>query len=382
MNTIHIYGTGDAKMRALKNNLSLALTEYPLNSHLEDVSEYNRIYTSGVTQPPALVINGEILCEGVVPSVGEIVKLLRNRHLMRSKLFKLRRMVVPVDMSQASENALIYACKLAHLFQASVEVVYCMDSIFEGSVPSPSGVLANYKNTMQEELDHFVQQVADREKLDCPTTTVGNGHQEPGNTVAGIRTRIAFGFPEDVLIDLSRNTDMMVMGTLGKGNISRKLFGSVSVSVSKHAHCPVLLVPPQSQFRGFSDILYASNFESLEALTIKQTVAFARRFNSQLHFVHVGRPGEEGVDLEKKLFEINYIYADPEMPFLFSKVTGEDVVESLHEYAFHHHIGLFVFVTHHRSFWDNLLHHSISKDMLLHTGIPVLIIHSDSDSKE
>jgi nucleotide-binding universal stress UspA family protein len=120
----------------------------------------------------------------------------------------------------------------------------------------------------------------------------------------------------------------------------------------------------------------------LDALTIKQTVAFTRRFNSQLHFVHVGPAGEPAVDLEKKLFEINYVYADAEMPFIFSKVVGDDVVEGLHQYAYDHRIGLFVFVTHHRSFWDKLMHHSVSKDMLLHTGIPILLIHADGDTIE
>jgi nucleotide-binding universal stress UspA family protein len=382
MITISIYGSGDAKMRALKQNVSAALAEYPMDGQIEEVTEYNRVYASGVTHPPALAIDGEIMSEGEVPTVDEIKKLFRSRHLMRSKLFKLRRIIAPVDMSSGAENALVFACRLAHLFQASLEVVYCMDSIFEGSVPSPSGVLANYRNTMHQELDDFVHTLADREKLDCSTPEhLSHAPNEmPYNTVAGIRTHIAFGFAEDVLIDLSRNTDMLVMGTLGKSGITRKLFGSVSIAVSKNAHCPVLLVPPQAQFRGFANILYASNFESLDAPTIKQTVAFTRRFNSQLHFVHVGPAGEPAVELEKKLFEINYVYADPEMPFIFSKVVSDDVVEGLHQYAFEHRVDLFVFVTHHRSFWDNLMHHSVSKDMLLHTGIPILLIHADGDN--
>ncbi len=380
MTTIRVFGMGDAKMQALRNNLSLALAQYSIQGEIEEVSEYNQIFSNGVTEPPALMLDGVIVSEGVVPTVEEIGDMLRNRNLLRSKLYRLRRILVPVDLSPASENALLFACNMAHLFNANLEVVYVMDSIFEGAKPSPSGFLSSYRKTMQDEVDAFVQKAMEESGVKCPGAPVDHNINGPTEqTTPWLRTNIAFGFPEEVLADISEQADLLVIGTTGRGNLSRKLFGSVSIAVSQNAKCPVLLVPPQAAYRGFHHILYASNFESLDPLTIKQTVAFSRRFNSQLHFVHVGQADEKGVDLEKKLFEINYVYSDANMPFIFSKIIGDNVVESLHEYAFEHRINLFVFVTQHRSFWSEMLHHSISKEMLLHTSTPVLVIHADSD---
>ncbi|MBK9335897.1 MAG: universal stress protein [Lewinellaceae bacterium] len=380
MTTIQIFGTGDARMHDLRSNLSLALAEYPVQSNIEEISEYNQILASGVAHTPALMLDGKIVAEGVVPSVEEIKDILRNRNLLRSKLYRLRRIMVAVDLSPASENALLFACRLAYLFDANLEVVYVMDSIFEGSKPSPSGFLSSYRKTMQDEVDAFVRKATQANNIECvPESERREMDTEPGANIPRLRTNIAFGFPEEVLSDLSQKADLLVLGTTGRGNLTRKLFGSVSIAVSKSAQCPVLLVPPQAVYTGFRNILYASNFDSLDPLTVKQTVTFARRLEGQLHFVHAGQAGETGVDLEKKLFEINYVYADPGKPFIFSKVIGANVVESLHEYAFEHRIDLFVFVTHQRSFWEDVLHHSISKEMLLHTSSPVLIIHAESD---
>ena len=381
MTTIRIFGTGDAKMHALRNNLSLALAQFPIQGNIEEITEYNQIYSSGVTEPPALMLDGEIVSEGIVPTVEEIENLLRNRNLLRSKLYRLRRILVPVDLSPASENSLLFACGLAHLFNANMEVIYSMDSIFEGAKPSPSGFLSSYRKTMQDEVDAFVKKSTKDNGVSCPGK-FSTDDTSPESNSPWLRTNIAFGFPEEVLVEMSKKADLLVMGTTGRGNLTRKLFGSVSIAVSKNAHCPVLLVPPQAQFKGFHNILYASNFESLDPLTVKQTVAFSRRFNSQLHFVHVGQPGEKGTDLEKKLFEINYVYADANMPFIFNRIVAENVVEGLHEYAFENKINLFVFVTHHRSFWEDLLHRSISKEMLLHTSTPVLVIHADTDIQQ
>lgn len=381
MTTIQIVGTGDARMHALKSNLTQALTQFPLQGKIEEISEFNQIHASGVKEPPALILDGEIVSEGMVPSVEEIKRMLRNRNLLRSKLYRLRRILVPVDLSPASENALVFACHIANLLDANVEVVYAMDSLFEGASPSPSGFLSGYRKTMQNEVDAFVRNATKDSQIKyrgIPNAPEDSKH-EPGSSPPWLQTDIVFGFPEEVLFELSKKMDLIIMGTTGRGDLTRKIFGSVSISLSKNAECPVLLVPPQATYFGFHNILYASNFDSLDPLTVKQTVAFARRFKGQLHFVHVGQAGEKGADLEKKLFEINYVYADPEKPFIFSKIVGTNVVESLHEYAFEHRIDLFVFVTHQRSFWADLLHHSISKDMLLHTNTPVLVIHAEGD---
>ncbi len=381
MTTIQIYGGGDAKMQELRNNVALALAQFPVQGNVEEVSEYNQILAKGIEHPPALVLDGNIVSEGKVPSVEQIKEILRNRNLLRSKLYRLQRIMVAVDLSPASENALLFACRLAHMFDANLEVVYVMDSIFEGTRPSPSGFLSSYRKTMQDEVDAFVKKVTLASNVECIAESEQRvSDPEPGKNIPGLRTHIAFGFPEEVLGHLSTKADLLVMGTTGRGNLTRKLFGSVSIAVSKNALCPVLLVPPQTQMPRFDNILYASNFESLDPLTVKQTVAFARHFKGQLHFVHVGPAGESGDELEKRLFEVNYVYADPAMPFVFSKVVGDDVVGSLHEYAYEHRIDLFVFVTHQRSFWEELLHHSISKEMLLHTSSPVLIIHADADT--
>lgn len=383
MTTIQILGMGDARTHALKSNLNQALAQFPLQGKIEEISEYNQIHASGVKEPPALILDGEIVSEGVVPSVEEIKRMLRNRNLLRSKLYRLRRILVPVDLSPASEGALVFACHMAHLFDANVEVVYAMDSLFEGASPSPTGFLSGYRKTMQNEVNAFVQKATKDSNVvyrGMTNATQEAKNYEPGAEPPWLQTDIVFGFPEEVLFELSKKADLIVMGTTGRGDLTRKIFGSVSISVSKSAECPVLLVPPQAVYTGFRNILYASNFDSLDPLTVKQTVAFARRFKGQLHFVHVGQPGEKGVDLEKKLFEINYVYADPDMPFIFTKIVGDNVVECLHEYAFEHRIDLFVFVTHQRSFWGDLLHHSISKDMLLHTNTPLLVIHAEADA--
>lgn len=366
-------------MRRLSEQVRQALEECALAGEIEEVSEYNRVLASGILRTPALVVDGRILVEGAAPSVDELKTLLSDHRLLSGKLYRMKRILVGVDLSPASENAVVFACHLARLLGANMEVVYVMDSIFEGVKASPSSFLASYRKTMKEELDAFIRRVAQHSNVECvPEDTVAAEERAPGDAPPRMRAQIAFGFPEKTLADLSERADLLVLGATGRGGVVRKLFGSVSIEVSKTAKAPVLLVPPHAIYSGFRQLLYASDFESANPDAVAQTLAFARRLGGQVHFVHVSSPGEAGVeDLEARLHQINDDVSGGTHPFIFSRVIGDDIVEALHEYAFDNRIDLFVFVTHQRSFWAELLHHSITREMLLHTSTPVLVIHTD-----
>lgn len=381
MTTIKIFGAHDADTRLLRDNLTLALSTFPMDSRVEEISEPNKIRFSGVSITPALMLDGEVVSEGKVPSVQEITDIFQNRLLLKSKIYRLRTITVPVDMSKPSETALIFAWHLAKKFEAKLDIIYAMDSIFEGGLPSASGFLSGYKKTMESELETFVKDSLG--KIDVqfdPPSQKPPAPKDPSElSDQAISLSVLYGFPEAVIEERSRKTDMIIMGTTGGGGVARDLFGSVSTEVSRLSHCPVLFIPADVVFRGFKEVLYASNFDSLDALRVKQAVTFAQRFGGRMHFVHVGPANERGLELIRKLFEVDYQHADPEYPFLFSRMAGDDVVEQLNEYALFNGIDLMILVTHQRTFWESILHKSITRKALVGAGLPLLVMHSDDD---
>lgn len=66
-------------------------------------------------------------------------------------------------------------------------------------------------------------------------------------------TQILCGYAPRVLINESRDADMLVLGSRGHGGFTGLLLGSVSAACAQHAHCPVLITHDDDPSRGPRD---------------------------------------------------------------------------------------------------------------------------------
>jgi nucleotide-binding universal stress UspA family protein len=133
------------------------------------------------------------------------------------------RIVVGVDGSEPSKQALRWAAHLAATFSARLVAVTSWDfptSYGFAAVPSDWDPARD----MRQALDEAVQAVF--------------GDEPP----AGLRREVREGGAAMVLIEASRGATMLVVGSRGHGGFTGLLLGSVSSNVAEHAPCPVLII--------------------------------------------------------------------------------------------------------------------------------------------
>jgi nucleotide-binding universal stress UspA family protein len=72
--------------------------------------------------------------------------------------------------------------------------------------------------------------------------------EEAGGTVAGAHFKVARPDQGILAIGEDVGTGLIVLGSRGLGGVKRALMGSVSDSVVRHAHCPVLVVRKEDDY--------------------------------------------------------------------------------------------------------------------------------------
>ncbi|HSK83647.1 MAG TPA: universal stress protein [Rubrobacter sp.] len=85
----------------------------------------------------------------------------------------------------------------------------------------------------------FEQQA--RERLEAEAEMV----RAAGGTVAHMHLRMGKADHEVIALAEDMGAGLIVMGSRGRGGLARALMGSVSDSVVRHAHCPVMVVRPE-----------------------------------------------------------------------------------------------------------------------------------------
>ena len=58
-----------------------------------------------------------------------------------------------------------------------------------------------------------------------------------------VTVRSVSGSPAEELLSASKDADMLVVGSRGAGGFARLVMGSVSDQVTRHAQCPVIVIP-------------------------------------------------------------------------------------------------------------------------------------------
>lgn len=138
--------------------------------------------------------------------------------------------VVGVDHSEGAKAALRFALEEAKLREAKLRVVHAWQygtigtAGVESFYPAVGAEMSDVRAAAEQALEQTL-----RESL-------------PDAESVEVEQRLVEGRAAGVLVDESRDADLLVVGSRGHGGFTELLLGSVSQQVSHHAHCPVVIV--------------------------------------------------------------------------------------------------------------------------------------------
>jgi nucleotide-binding universal stress UspA family protein len=198
------------------------------------------------------------------------------------------KVLVATDGSREAELAARTAAELADKTGSELHVVH-VSGITPWYPAYPEATALDGADledpVLEEELQRISEQRA-RELLDAEVEelrSVGGPLAQAHLVEGGVPQEIV-GLAEEI------GAGLVAVGSRGRGGIRRALMGSVSDSVVRHAHCPVLVVRDGERERDYlpGRILLAVDGSEEASAAARTAVELADHMDSELHVVHVG----------------------------------------------------------------------------------------------
>jgi universal stress protein A len=158
---------------------------------------------------------------GVVLELGPEEAQIPAQSLAATPVFKLRKILVPIDFSDCSKKALAYAIPFARQFGAELNLLHVVE-------PYPA----------VPEMAPFDYETIEEGRLELEVLRKGLGNIET------CRTLVRMGAPATEITGAAKDldADLIILSTHGRKGLSRMFLGSTAERVVRSAPCPVLIV--------------------------------------------------------------------------------------------------------------------------------------------
>ena len=266
----------------------------------------------------------------------------------------MKRILVPIDFSSNSLNALNQALKIAKIFKAKIYVAHAY------LARKRADTLKNVNKLLREEAEIELALVL--KHLDIPKGISVKSKALKGEAVSAIEK-----YSNKICADL------LVVGTQGEMNDPEVFLGPVSGGLVKQTDIPILIIPNQFTIDKFRTILFA-----LKSMTIKhddQLVPLkkvVKKLDASLHILQIKTPDHQPEDLEmsRNLKKLN-------API--THIKGDNIYHGLSTHLSEHaEIDLVCVMRRRRKFLELLFTRKLTKKDKFESGIPMLILHGNS----
>jgi len=298
--------------------------------------------------------------------------------------FKIERILVPLDFSPASMEALDYAVSIAKQFHAAIHLlhVYPPD---EALAPGAGHLLFE----SAEAMERLNEELTGIHRKHAPTFRPENCH-------------IRGGRPYQEIVQLAReiDADLITLSTRGHSGLKHLLLGSTAERVVRSAPCPVLVARKRKQRSKASreefairTVLVPTDFSQCSLAGTEYAAFLARKLNATLRLFHamypytnyvfVDRAGVRLSGLAEAVEEtaLQEMDALKQMDFLRGLAVQTEIlpgvaIDEICAAAGDHQVDLIVTSTHGHTGLKHALIGSVAEHVVRYAEAPVLVVPS------
>lgn len=261
------------------------------------------------------------------------------------------KILVPVDFSATSSNALRYAIQLFGATSLEVTLLHAFSS-------NPTTMtMKNIDDVIYKDSRHTMESLLERMQKEFPDVTFNtkilNDHAVSSITSLGN----------------SGEYNFIVMGTKGASGLKEVFLGSVAGGVISKTSAPVLVVPDAHHFHHLDEVILAIGDTPLSDTKVVDPLRhLAKLQKSKIKVLHISEKKSDTI--EKTLADLKDL--NPTVEYAFG--TG-NTNQDLHDYVTIHDSRLICLIRGHKGFFNRLFKESVTLKQTFESHVPLLILH-------
>lgn len=285
----------------------------------------------------------------------------------------MKKILVPVDFSDHTETVCHFALEIAkktggeiRLFHAYFDYVIVSGSSFPYSV--------DINELFNQEMMIKVREDAKRDIEQLEANLNAQLKKSGIDTINVVHT-LTGGIPEEEIINISETyqPDLIVMGTRGKGE-KDVLTGKISSKVVQNASCRILTIPRSARYKGFDNMLYATDFNDEDIYDLQRLIDLLVNYNPVIHCVHINFDDDHAADETKmEALKSHFREKSNEGRLIFKVIEVEDFLEGINNYVKQNDIDIISVVNHRKGFLKRLFTKDHTRELLFASDLPLYI---------
>ncbi len=172
---------------------------------------------------------------------------------------------------------------------------------------------------------------------------------------------------------ISKNIDLIVMGTNGASGTKEVIFGSNTLSVIRNVDCPVLVIPENYKYKTINSIVFAVNADvKLNKKFLKPLMLIISKFNSELNILTFENEEDIYSSKEKKIDMDDFFKGISHSFYEIENVPIDIAIDSFVQIK---HVDLMATIISKESFFKRLISGSTTDEIIYNSRVPLLIMH-------
>jgi nucleotide-binding universal stress UspA family protein len=279
----------------------------------------------------------------------------------------MKKILVPIDISLNSKNALHIAAEIAVKAGARLELIHANVATIYSMPLSEYAAMAEYGN--DEDYEETATVALEKLKLELRET--------PAFAKLKIGVRVAEGFLHSCIREVAEEdkVDLVVMGTKGVSGLQEFLVGSNTEKVIRTAPCPVLAVPAGVEKFELKTVLLPSTLKDDQRGIFKYLAGWQKAFGFNVKVLYLnnpsGFPTDGSAEARKNRMAEAAGLQKTEVVLSMGTFFEEDTILSV---ANQYDADMIAMATHQRKGLSHVFFGSVTEDTVNHSNIPVLAV--------